>query len=160
MNFLIVIATFIFMEFVAWSVHKYIMHGFLWVLHKDHHVVDKDKLLQKNDYFFLIFAIPSMMLIFIGYKDFSYQFFIGIGIALYGLAYFIVHEIIIHRRLPAPKNTKSKYIKAIRKAHKIHHKNLNKHHCVNFGMLIVPLKYFHGTINIPKLTPLYLPRFL
>ena len=84
MNFLIVIATFIVMEFVAWSVHKYVMHGFLWVLHKDHHVVDKDKVLQKNDYFFLIFAIPSMMLIFIGYKDFSYQFFIGIGIAFMG----------------------------------------------------------------------------
>ena len=41
MNFLIVITTFIFMEFVAWSVHKYVMHGFLWSLHKDHHVVDK-----------------------------------------------------------------------------------------------------------------------
>ena len=82
------------------------------------------------------------MLIFIGYKDFSYQFFIGIGIAFYGLAYFIVHEIIIHRRLPAPKNTKSKYIKAIRKAHKVHHKNRGKYNGVNFGMLIVPWKYF------------------
>tara|TARA_B100000963_G_scaffold177038_2_gene153968 strand:+ start:7194 stop:7628 length:435 start_codon:yes stop_codon:yes gene_type:complete len=142
MNFLIVIATFILMEFVAWIVHKYIMHGFLWILHKDHHVVDKNKVLQKNDYFFLIFAIPSMLLIFIGYPSFSYKFFIGIGIALYGLAYFIVHEIIIHRRLPPPAHTKSKYIKAIRKAHHIHHKNKGKHHSVNFGMLIVPWKYF------------------
>ena len=25
------------MEFMAWFTHKYIMHGFLWVLHKDHH---------------------------------------------------------------------------------------------------------------------------
>ena len=115
MNFLIVIATFIVMEFVAWSVHKYVMHGFLWVLHKDHHVVDKDKVLQKNDYFFLIFAIPSMMLIFIGYKDFSYQFFIGIGIAFYGLAYFIVHEIIIHRRLPAQKTLKVNILKQLEK---------------------------------------------
>ena len=54
----------------------------------------------------------------------------------------IIHEIIIHRRLPPPSKTKSKYIKAIRKAHKIHHKNRNKDHCVNFGMLIVPFKYF------------------
>ena len=53
-----------------------------------------------------------------------------------------IHEIIIHRRLPPPSKTKSKYIKAIRKAHKIHHKNRNKDHCVNFGMLIVPFKYF------------------
>lgn len=31
------LATFFFMEFMAWFSHKYIMHGFLWVLHEDHH---------------------------------------------------------------------------------------------------------------------------
>ena len=142
MSLLIIAATFLFMEFVAWSVHKYIMHGFLWSLHQDHHVVDNDKFFQKNDYFFLIFAIPSIILIFMGYENLTSGFFIGIGIALYGLAYFLIHEIIIHRRLPPPSKTKSKYIKAIRKAHKIHHKNRGKYHGVNFGMLIVPLKYF------------------
>ena len=29
--------TFIFMEFVAWFTHKYVMHGLLWILHRDHH---------------------------------------------------------------------------------------------------------------------------
>ena len=139
---LIVIATFLLMEIIAWAVHKYIMHGFLWTLHKDHHVVNKEKIFQKNDYFFLIFAVPSIILIFIGYENFKNGFFIGIGIALYGLAYFLIHEIIIHRRLPPPSKTKSKYIKAIRKAHKVHHKNQGKYHGVNFGMLIVPMKYF------------------
>ena len=66
---IITISTFLFMEFIAWSVHKYIMHGFLWSLHKDHHQVDKDKVFQKNDYFFLIFAIPSIILIFIGFSE-------------------------------------------------------------------------------------------
>tara|TARA_B100000614_G_C14556295_1_gene495654 strand:- start:199 stop:636 length:438 start_codon:yes stop_codon:yes gene_type:complete len=142
LSILITFATFLLMEFISWATHKYIMHGFLWVLHKDHHQVDKNKILQKNDLFFLIFAIPSIILIFIGYDNFSYLFFIGIGIALYGLAYFIVHEIIIHRRLPPPSKTNSKYIKAIRRAHKIHHKNLYKEKGENFGMLIVPKKYF------------------
>jgi len=142
MKFLIVILTFMFMEFVSWATHKYIMHGFLWFLHKDHHVVDKENILQKNDFFFLIFAIPSIILIFIGYEKFSYEFFIGIGIALYGLAYFLIHEIIIHRRMPPPAKTNNRYIKAIRKAHKIHHKNIHKHNGVNFGMLLVPFKYF------------------
>ena len=141
-NILIVLATFFFMEFVAWATHKYIMHGFLWVLHKDHHVVNKDHTFQKNDMFFLIFAIPSILLIYIGFSNLSTYFFIGIGILLYGIAYFLVHEVIIHRRLPPPSQTKSKYIKAIRKAHKIHHKNRGKYHGVNFGMLIVPMKYF------------------
>ncbi len=141
-SILITIATFLLMEFISWATHKYVMHGFLWVLHKDHHQVDKNKVLQKNDLFFLIFAIPSIILIFLGYENFSYLFFIGLGIALYGLAYFIVHEVIIHRRLPPPSKTNSKYIKAIRKAHKIHHKNLYKEKGENFGMLIVPKKYF------------------
>tara|TARA_B100000965_G_C19590232_1_gene757601 strand:- start:779 stop:1222 length:444 start_codon:yes stop_codon:yes gene_type:complete len=139
---LIILATFLLMEFIAWAVHKYIMHGFLWTLHKDHHVVNQEKIFQKNDYFFLIFAVPSIILIFIGYENFTNGFFIGIGIALYGLAYFLIHEIIIHRRLPPPSKTKNKYIKAIRKAHKVHHKNRGKYHGVNFGMLIVPKKYF------------------
>lgn len=139
---LIIISTFLFMEFVAWAVHKYIMHGILWPLHKDHHVVNHEKIFQKNDFFFLIFAAPSIILIFFGYEELTAGFFIGIGIALYGLAYFLIHEIIIHRRLPPPSKTKSKYIKAIRKAHKIHHKNRGKYHGVNFGMLIVPMKYF------------------
>ena len=130
------------MEFVAWATHKYIMHGFLWILHQDHHVVDKNKIFQKNDYFFLIFAIPSIVLMYYGFSNMSVEFFIGLGILFYGIAYFLVHEVIIHRRLPPPSKTKSKYIKAIRKAHKIHHKNLGKQNGVNFGMLIVPKKYF------------------
>lgn len=141
-SLLIIVATFLFMEFVAWAVHKYIMHGLLWTLHEDHHVVSHDSFFQKNDYFFLIFAIPSIILIFIGHENLTSGFFIGIGIALYGLAYFLIHEVIIHRRLPPPSKTKSKYIKAIRKAHKVHHKNQGKYNGVNFGMLIVPMKYF------------------
>ena len=141
-NFLIVLFTFFFMEFVSWATHKYVMHGFLWILHKDHHVVNSNNVFQKNDLFFLIFAIPSFFLIFKGFENQSYHLFVGVGIALYGLAYFIIHEIIIHRRLPPPSKTKSRYIKAIRKAHKVHHKNRGKYHGVNFGMLIVPFKYF------------------
>ena len=86
--------------------------------------------------------IPSIICLVAGAEDYNYLFFIGLGILLYGLAYFMIHEVIIHRRLPPPSKTKSKYIIAIRKAHKIHHKNRNKEHCINFGMLIVPIKYF------------------
>ena len=65
-NIFIVFITFFIMEAVAWATHKYLMHGLLWRLHEDHHVVDKNKVFQKNDFFFLIFAIPSMILIYIG----------------------------------------------------------------------------------------------
>ena len=138
----LIIITFFFMEFVAWATHKYVMHGFLWYLHKDHHVVNKDNKFQKNDFFFLIFAIPSMILIFIGYEYDNLCLFIGLGIALYGFGYFIVHEIIIHQRLPFLKRSNNAYVRSIRMAHKIHHKNLGKYGGTSFGMLIVPKKYF------------------
>ncbi len=138
----LIIITFFFMEFVAWATHKYVMHGFLWYLHKDHHVVNKDNKFQKNDFFFLIFAIPSMILIFIGYEYVNLCLFIGLGIALYGFGYFIVHEIIIHQRLPFFKRSNNAYVRSIRMAHKIHHKNLGKYGGTSFGMLIVSRKYF------------------
>jgi beta-carotene 3-hydroxylase len=40
---LLIFGAFIFMEFMAWFTHKYIMHGFLWVLHKNHHIRDGRK---------------------------------------------------------------------------------------------------------------------
>ena len=52
---LIMIASFWLMEAVAWLAHKYVMHGFLWNVHQDHHVIT-GKFFQKNDWFFLIFA--------------------------------------------------------------------------------------------------------
>jgi beta-carotene 3-hydroxylase len=142
LNISITTLTFFAMEFVAWFTHKYIMHGILWNVHLDHHQVDKNKKIQKNDYFFLIFALPSMLSIILGSINSNYFLYIGIGIALYGFAYFIVHEIIIHQRIKIFRNTNSKYIRAIKRAHKIHHKNIGKEDGESFGMLIVPLKYF------------------
>ena len=142
LNISITALTFFTMEFVAWFTHKYIMHGMLWNVHLDHHQVDKTKKIQKNDNFFLIFALPSMLSIILGSINSNYFLYIGIGIALYGFAYFIVHEIIIHQRIKIFRNTNSKYIRAIKRAHKIHHKNIGKEDGESFGMLIVPLKYF------------------
>ena len=142
LNISITIFTFFTMEFVAWFTHKYIMHGILWNVHLDHHQVDKNKKIQKNDYFFLIFALPSILSIILGSTNSNYLLYIGIGIALYGFAYFIVHEIIIHQRIKIFRNINSKYIRAIKRAHKIHHKNIEKEDGESFGMLIVALKYF------------------
>lgn len=136
------IGAFILMEFVAWFTHKYIMHGLLWHLHKDHHQ-PTDKPFQKNDLFFLIFAIPSWLSIMFGFiyqNNFLIGF--GFGIAAYGLVYFLVHDILIHRRKKWFDNTQNKYFKAVRKAHKVHHKNQHKIGGTCFGMLLFPLKYY------------------
>ena len=140
---LILILTFLFMEFVAWFSHKFIMHGFLWSWHKDHHKKDHDSWFEKNDLFFLVYAIPSVFFVVLwGEYSFWAGLPIAIGIFCYGLTYFIVHDIFIHRRFKIFRNINNKYAKGIRRAHKIHHKNINKEDGECFGMLFVPKKYF------------------
>ena len=147
LNILVFIAAFFFMEFVAWFTHKYIMHGFLWNLHEDHHVQSLG-FFQKNDSFFLIFAIPSAILIATGAVDgFDYKAWIGFGILLYGFAYFLFHEVLIHRRFKKIRkaifpNPDSQYLRAVQYAHRMHHKHLAKENGESFGMLIVGKKYF------------------
>lgn len=144
------IATFFVMEFVSWFTHKYIMHGFLWSLHEDHHV-PHEHFFEKNDAFFLMFAIPSSLLMIFGsLHGLDYRFFIGLGILLYGIAYFLVHEVLIHQRLPWFKRTNNIYFRAIRKAHKVHHKHLGKEDGECFGMLLVPFKYFKEAARTGK----------
>jgi len=108
MNILIVIATFFLMEGATWLIHKYVMHGFLWMLHRDHHDHSTEGHLEKNDYFFIIFAIPAIILMYIGSQQgYSYIFYIGLGVTCYGLAYFFVHDIFIHQRISFLSNTKN-----------------------------------------------------
>jgi len=139
---LITLGTFLAMEFVAWFAHKYVMHGFLWYLHKDHHQHEPG-FWEKNDAFFIIFAIPSATCYIVGsaVAGMFPLFFIGVGISLYGIAYFLVHDIFIHQRFKVFTRTKNKYLKAIRKAHKVHHKHLGPEDGECFGMLVVPPKY-------------------
>ena len=134
--------TFLVMEGITWLTHRFVMHGFLWHLHEDHHKKGAG-FFEKNDAFFLIFAIPCWLFIMLGlhYKIY-WLAAIGFGIALYGLAYFIVHEVIIHQRFKFFTRSNNIYIRSIRWAHKMHHKHLDKYDGESFGMLFVAKKYW------------------
>lgn len=140
---LITIGVFVVMEGVTWCTHKFVMHGFLWYLHEDHHQPKYQTPFEKNDLFFVIFATPSILLFYFGINpELNYLFFIGLGILLYGIAYFLVHDVLIHQRFKWFKHTNNRYLLGLRKAHKIHHKKLYKPDGECFGMLFVPFKYF------------------
>ena len=142
-NIAITMAAFLTMEGVAWFTHKFVMHGFLWSLHRDHHKKDSYGFFERNDFFFLVFAIPGIACLFSGMNyEIQSLFFIGAGITLYGAAYFFVHDIFIHQRIKWLSKTDNNYFRAIRRAHKMHHKHLEKHDGECFGMLWVPLRYF------------------
>lgn len=131
------------MEFMAWFSHKYIMHGFLWSLHKDHHHKDHNSWWERNDLFFVFYAIVSMScILFHDSQNFWIGRPIGFGILAYGIAYFMVHDIFIHQRFKLFRNVNNRYAKGVRRAHKMHHKNIGKEKGECFGMLLVPFKYF------------------
>lgn len=139
----ITIFTFIAMEVITWLTHKYVMHGFMWYFHEDHHQPRYQHIFERNDIFFVIFAIPSILLLYFGVQNgFNYLFFVGLGIMFYGIAYFFVHDIIIHQRFKWFTKTRNKYLVGLRKGHKAHHKHLGKEDGECFGMLFVPFKYF------------------
>lgn len=146
----LVFAAFIAMEGVAWFAHKYLMHGFLWFLHEDHHQPKGKRhgFFEKNDWFFVIFAFPAMTLYILGsvYAS-SAMFAIAIGITLYGFAYFVFHEVVFHRRLKWFKRWRSAYIRAIKRAHAAHHKHLSAEDGECFGLLLFPYKYLRIEIQ-------------
>jgi beta-carotene 3-hydroxylase len=134
------------MELVAHVMHKYVMHGFLWSLHRSHHQKSRG-FFEWNDLYFFIFAIPGAALIVFGsLNSFDWRFFLGMGIALYGLTYLIVHDVIIHQRFRWFTKLDNRYIKALRKAHKAHHADVSKDAAVSYGMLWVDEKYFDTDI--------------
>lgn len=138
----VLIITFFIMEFMAWATHKFVMHGTMWYFHEDHHV-EESGFFERNDVFFLIYAIPSWLCIMLGMMNNNYvSVWIGYGIAAYGFAYFLVHDVYIHRRFKWLRDIDTPYFMAIRKAHKVHHKYRGKEDGECFGMLIVPRKYY------------------
>ncbi len=150
-NTMLVIISFLSMEGVAWVTHKYLMHGILWVLHEDHHKKNPTSFFEKNDYFFLIFALPGIACLALGiYTSHRAFLYVGSGITLFGFAYFTVHDVFIHQRFKLLRNADNFYFKAIRRAHKMHHKHLEKHDGECFGMLFVPLQYFRDALKAER----------
>jgi beta-carotene 3-hydroxylase len=144
---LVLAGTFLAMEGITWLTHKYVMHGFLWYLHKDHHQ-PQPGFFEKNDTFFVIFAIPSMMLIYFGtFDSIWWMQAIGFGIMVYGFAYFLVHDVIIHQRIKWFTRSNNTYVRAIRWAHKMHHKHLDRFDGESFGMLYVAKRYWEKIRN-------------
>jgi beta-carotene 3-hydroxylase len=136
---LIVIATFLAMEWVAWASHKYVMHGFGWAWHRDHHE-PHDNLLEKNDLFGVVGAAMSISMfalgspLVLGGSAWPPATWIGIGILAYGIVYTLVHDGLVHQRyfkwVP-----RSGYAKRLVQAHKLHHATIGKEGGVSFGFV-------------------------
>jgi beta-carotene 3-hydroxylase len=144
-NTLITLAAVVGMEFMAWFTHKYVMHGFLWNWHEDHHKPyhETEGFFQKNDRFFLVFAVPSATCYISSVlTPYSELLYVGIGISIYGLIYFLVHDVYIHQRFKWFRQLDNPYSRAILRAHGAHHAKQTKDGTESFGLLVVANKYF------------------
>ena len=135
----LVLATVVAMEGVAWASHKYVMHGFAWAWHRDHHE-PHDRLLEKNDRFALVGAALSIALFALGSPPimggaaWPPGTWIGLGVLLYGVIYTLVHDGLVHQRWFrwVPRRG---YARRLVQAHKLHHASLGKHGGVSFGFV-------------------------
>ena len=136
-NLFLLVAAFAVMEGVAIFSHKYIMHGFMWCWHESHHL-PRVSIVDKNDLFAAIFAVPSIVLIYFGTVGYPRLLWIGIGIAMYGLMYSVFHDVIVHRRVNISYKAKNSYMRRIIEAHWVHHSTQGKDGAVSFGFLYSP----------------------
>ena len=136
---LLVLGSVVAMEFVAWASHKYIMHGFGWGWHHDHHE-PHDKTLEKNDLFGIVGAAMSISMfaigspLVLGAAAWEPGTWIGLGILVYGIIYTLIHDGLVHQRYfkYVPKRG---YAKRLVQAHKLHHATVGKEGGVSFGFV-------------------------
>ena len=122
------------MELFAWWAHKYIMHGWGWAWHRDHHE-PHDNALEKNDLFAVVFGTINAGLYIYGSLFSEAVWWIAVGITLYGLIYAFIHDGLVHQRFFrwVPKKG---YAKRLVQAHKLHHATIGKEGGVSFGFVI------------------------
>ena len=134
--FLITVAA---MELFANVMHRWVMHGPGWFLHASHHRARTGPF-EWNDFYAVIFALPSITLIYggvqAGWGDWATA--VGAGIAAYGAIYFGFHDVIVHQRLPHRIVPRSDYFKRIVQAHRLHHAVESRLGAVSFGFLVAP----------------------
>ena len=126
------------MEIVSYLVHRFIFHGLLWQVHRSHHEPTHG-LFELNDLFSIFFAGLSIYLMYQGIESplTSAYFGVGLGIAIYGLLYFVIHDLFAHKRF-MPFKSDNKLMRLIRYAHQRHHQSIDKEGQEPYGLFLFP----------------------
>ncbi len=111
----------ILMEPISAAIHRWFGHGPGWVLHRSHH---EDELvgLEANDVIPAVSALLTMVAFWVGVSvpGAAAAVPLALGATIYGLAYFVLHDLYIHRRIPLlPRRVA--WLEPIRLAHLEHH---------------------------------------
>jgi beta-carotene 3-hydroxylase len=110
-----------FMEFWSMLLHGQLWHGVLWFSHRSHHE-PRTGPFEWNDIFAVFHAVLAMAGIMAGLEfGIWWAAAIGFGMTTFGMAYFVVHDGLIHGRLPVAFLLRWDWVRRVRNAHRVHH---------------------------------------
>lgn len=132
----IVAVTVVLMEGVAAGVHRFVMHGFGWNWHRSHHE-KRVGFFERNDLYAVFFATVSVLLFWLGSR-LPPLWWVGVGMAAYGILYSLLHDGLVHRRMPMLRTPRKGYLKRLVQAHRLHHATSERRGAVSFGFLYAP----------------------
>jgi len=130
----IVLVAFVSMEPVTAATHRWVMHGVGEWLHRSHHRPGSGRGWERNDWFPVMFASVVMLGLWAGFNVDRLAALIpaGVGVTLYGIAYALVHDGYIHRRLGRFGGRRIALLDRLSDAHRIHH----LYNAAPYGMLL------------------------
>jgi beta-carotene 3-hydroxylase len=117
----ILVVTFAAMEAVSYATHRWVMHGRGMAWHASHHAPPRGSW-ERNDLFPVCFSIAGFtlfVLVALGVLP-DRTWWLAAGVAAYGLAYLVVHDVFIHRRL-GWRRGEGRYVRWLRRSHRAHH---------------------------------------
>lgn len=112
------------MEPWARVLHGRLWHGVLWNVHASHHEPRHGRF-ERNDALSGLHAPFAMALVVTGCQLHGALGALlvgaGAGMTAFGLAYLVVHDGLVHERLPVAFLLRFAYFRRIRAAHRVHH---------------------------------------
>jgi len=129
----IVLAAVAGMELFAWAMHKYVMHGWGWAWHRDHHE-PHDNTFERNDLYAVVFGVIVTAMFTAGWYWSPALWWTAFGITVYGVIYTVIHDGLVHQRW-FRWNPRRGYAKRLVQAHRLHHASIGKGGGVSFGFV-------------------------
>jgi beta-carotene 3-hydroxylase len=119
---LLAVGSFALMEPLAALVHRGLMHGRGWAWHRSHHQHPRPGW-EVNDLFPVVMGTATFLLMLIGqsFDQLRPLLWVGAGLTAYGIAYLVVHDLLVHQRLGPLPLANSRYIDRVARAHARHH---------------------------------------
>lgn len=113
------------MELWADLLHGKIWHGILWVIHRTHHRKNTGRW-ETNDFLSVLHAPIAIALILYGCRGAEsvwreVLFGVGVGMTVFGISYLVVHDGLVHGRLPVAGLARFGYMRDVVAAHRFHH---------------------------------------